>query len=44
MINILQIKKPSKNLLFVSVLDGITLKTAKIKMQILLFLVRYILI
>lgn len=31
MINILQIKKPSKNLLYISVLDGITLKTAKMK-------------
>ena len=44
MIDILQIKKPSKNLLYISVLDGITLKTAKIKIQILLFLDRYILI
>ncbi len=31
MINILQIKKPSKNLLSIRVLDGITLKIAKMK-------------
>ena len=31
MINILQIKKPSKNLLSIRVLDDITLKIAKMK-------------